>query len=105
MGISTLLPLAKAIYERFCKAVDAEHLITNPDYADGEARSKNRDALNAEINAIIKTKDSQTWVDLLNEAGVPCGPIYGIDQVFADPQVNHLGAASVYSPIETRTSI
>ena len=74
-------------------------MITNPDYADGAARSKNRDALNAEINAIIKSKDSQTWVDLLNEAGVPCGPIYSIDQVFEDPQIKHLGAAeSVYSP-------
>jgi len=98
-GHINIASAGQAIYERFCKAVDAEHLITNPDYADGEARSKNRDALNAEINAIIKTKDSQTWVDLLNEAGVPCGPIYSIDQVFADPQVNHLGAAeSVYSP-------
>ncbi|MED6311561.1 MAG: CoA transferase, partial [Pseudomonadota bacterium] len=98
-GHINIASAGQAIYERFCKAVDAEHLITKPDYADGEARSKNRDALNAEINAIIKTKDSQTWVDLLNEAGVPCGPIYSIDQVFADPQVNHLGAAaSVYSP-------
>lgn len=98
-GHINIASAGQAIYERFCKAVDAEHLITKPDYADGEARSKNRDALNAEINAIIKTKDSQTWVNLLNEAGVPCGPIYSIDQVFADPQVNHLGAAaSVYSP-------
>ena len=66
---------------------------------DGAARSKNRDALNAEINAIIRTKDSQTWVEMLNEAGVPCGPIYSIDQVFEDPQIKHLGAAeTVYSP-------
>ena len=51
------------------------------------------------MNAIIRTKDSQTWVNLLNEAGVPCGPIYSIDEVFGDPQIKHLGAAeSVYSP-------
>ena len=98
-GHINIASAGQAIYERFCKAVDAEHLITKPDYADGAARSKNRDALNAEINAIIKSKDSQTWVDMLNEAGVPCGPIYSIDQVFDDPQIKHLGATeSVYSP-------
>ena len=98
-GHINIASAGQAIYERFCKAVDAEQLITNPDYANGAARSKNRDALNAEINAIIKSKDSQTWVDMLNEAGVPCGPIYSIDQVFDDPQIKHLGAAeSVYSP-------
>ncbi len=98
-GHINIASAGQAIYERFCKAVDAEHLISNPDYADGAARSKNRDALNAEINAIIRTMDSQTWVNLLNEAGVPCGPIYNIDEVFADPQIEHLGAVeSVYSP-------
>ena len=98
-GHINIASAGQAIYERFCKAVDAEHLITNPDFVDGAARSKNRDALNEEINAIIKTKDPLTWVEMLNEAGVPCGPIYSIDQVFEDPQIKHLGAAeTVYSP-------
>ena len=98
-GHINIASAGQAIYERFCQAVGAEHLISNPDFVDGEARSMNRDALNAEINTIIKTRDSKTWVDLLNEAGVPCGPIYSIDQVFDDPQIKHLGAAeSVYSP-------
>jgi crotonobetainyl-CoA:carnitine CoA-transferase CaiB-like acyl-CoA transferase len=98
-GHINIASAGQAIYERFCKAVDADHLITNLDYADGELRSTNRDALNAEINAIIKQKDSESWVDMLNEAGVPCGPIYSIDEVFADPQVKHLGAAeTVHSP-------
>ena len=38
-------------------------------------------------------QDSATWIARLNEAGVPCGPINSIDQVFADPQVRHLGIA------------
>ena len=45
------------------------------------------------MNEITRTKTSQEWIDLLNEAGVPCGPIYSIDQVFADPQVEHLQMA------------
>ena len=57
-------------------------------------RSKNRDALNAAIGAITAPRSrARDWIELLNEAGVPCGPIYTIDQVFADPQVRHLGMA------------
>jgi len=38
-------------------------------------------------------KDSATWIELMNEAGIPCGPIYAVDETFADPQVKHLGIA------------
>jgi formyl-CoA transferase len=87
------------IWERLCRAIGAEHLLQRPEYSSGKARSENRDKLNAELAEILKTRDSRTWVELLNEAGVPCGPIYSIDQVFADPQVQHLGmAAAVNSP-------
>jgi formyl-CoA transferase len=81
------------LWIRFCEAIDAKQLLEDPDYADFEARSKNRDALNAKIGEITATRSSQEWIDLLNEAGVPCGPIYSIDQVFADPQVQHLHMA------------
>src|SRR6516165_5044886 len=81
------------IWERFCQAVDAGWLAGHPDDSDAAARLKNRDALNAEIDKILSRRTSAEWVDALNEAGVPCGPIYAIDQVFADPQVKHLGIA------------
>jgi crotonobetainyl-CoA:carnitine CoA-transferase CaiB-like acyl-CoA transferase len=81
------------IWERFCEAVDAKWLVEHPDYANAAARLKNRDALNAEIDKILLHRTSAQWVDALNEAGVPCGPICSIDQVFADPQVKHLGIA------------
>ena len=68
-------------------------LAKNPDYRTAQARSKNRDALNAEIEDHLQSRTSAEWVALFNEAGVPCGPIYSIDQVFADPQVRHLGIA------------
>jgi formyl-CoA transferase len=54
-------------------------------------RSKNRDALNAEIEGRLQSRTVAEWVERLNQAGVPCGPINSIDQVFADPQVRHLG--------------
>jgi formyl-CoA transferase len=81
------------IWERFCQAVDAQWLNQSPDYSTAAARLKNRDALNAEIDKILAHRTSADWVAALNEEGVPCGPIYAIDQVFSDPQVEHLGIA------------
>jgi crotonobetainyl-CoA:carnitine CoA-transferase CaiB-like acyl-CoA transferase len=83
----------QTIWKRFCEAIDAPALLQNPDYANGAARSKNRDALNAEIDRYLAGRTSAEWVDLLNKAGCPSGPIYTIDQMFADPQVQHLGMA------------
>ncbi len=81
------------IWLRFCEAAEAPHLLKNPDYETAELRSKNRDALNAEIDELMVGRTSAEWVERFNEAGVPCGPIYAIDQMFADPQVKHLGIA------------
>ena len=79
-----------AIYARFCKVIEAPHLATDPRFATNSDRSNNRRELNEAINAITRGKTSAEWIAILNAAGVPCGPIYSIDQVFADPQVRHL---------------
>jgi len=77
-------------------------LTTKPEYATAAARLRNRDALNAEIEFYLRARTSADWVDHLNEAGVPCGPIHSIDQVFADPQVKHLGIVrEIASPAGT----
>jgi formyl-CoA transferase len=81
------------IWRRFCRAIGHEELIENPAYAAPADRSQNRDALNADLAAILRRRSSAQWIELLNQAGVPCGPINTIDQVFADPQVRHLGLA------------
>jgi crotonobetainyl-CoA:carnitine CoA-transferase CaiB-like acyl-CoA transferase len=81
------------IWERCAQAIGAPELVTNPDYATAPARSKNRDALNEAIGRLTEKKSTDTWVKELNEAGVPCGPIYSIDQMFDDAQVKHLGIA------------
>jgi crotonobetainyl-CoA:carnitine CoA-transferase CaiB-like acyl-CoA transferase len=81
------------IWQRFAEAVGAPDLPNRPEYATGSDRSKNRKALNAEINKLTEKKSSETWVKEFNAAGVPCGPIYSIDQMFADAQVEHLGIA------------
>ena len=81
------------IWERCAQAIGAPELIAHPDYATGPARSKNRDALNAAISACTEKRTTEEWVNDLNAAGVPCGPIYSVDQMFADAQVKHLGLA------------
>src|SRR6202035_4064115 len=49
---------------------------------------------NAHLSEIIRQHPNAYWVERLNKAGVPCGPINTIDQTFADPQVRHLGMAT-----------
>jgi len=83
----------RAIWERFCNALDRAEWIDAPDYRTSELRSQNRAALNAAIEAVTVVRASADWIDIFNRAGVPCGPIHTIDQVFADPQVRHLGIA------------
>jgi formyl-CoA transferase len=73
--------------------MELEALLADPLFATGEARSRNRHALNAHIEAVTRTQPSAHWVAALNQAEVPCGPIYAMDQVFADPQVQHLQMA------------
>ncbi len=92
-GHINIAATGQKIWERFCEAAGATALMQNPNYQNGAARSKNRDALNAEIDSYMGGRTSADWIERLNKAGVPCGPIYSIDQMFADPQVEHLGMA------------
>ena len=92
-GYINIATTGQRIWQRFCEAADATQLLKNPNYETSTLRSKNRDALNAEIDELLVGRSNAEWVECFNEAGVPCGPIYAIDQMFADPQVKHLGIA------------
>jgi len=92
-GHINIATTGQAIWERLCRALGAEPLLQSPDYATGAQRSANRDALNAAIDRYTQARTSAEWVETLNDAGVPTGPIYSIDQAFADPQVRHLAMA------------
>jgi crotonobetainyl-CoA:carnitine CoA-transferase CaiB-like acyl-CoA transferase len=60
-------------------------------FATAGARRKNREKMNQAIESVTVTRNSDQWIRLLNDAGVPCGPIYSIDQMFADPHIKQLG--------------
>lgn len=96
-GYMNAAPAGQKLFERFCHAIGAPELIEHPDFGKASDRYRNRDALNDRIAGILKTRTTDEWIGILNEAGVPCGPINSIDQTFADPQVQHLGMAQ---PVE-----
>jgi len=83
----------QTMYRRLCEALGARHLIDDPRFKTLTDRSKNRKAMNAELDRVLVKKTSAEWIEALNRAGVPSGPIYNIKQVFEDPQVQHLGLA------------
>jgi formyl-CoA transferase len=90
-GHINIAAVGGAMWEKFCREIGAEALMNHPDYSTAAQRLKNRDALNAAIDGYLADRTSAEWIERLNAAGVPCGPIYTIDKMFDDPQVEHLG--------------
>jgi len=92
-GFINIAAAGQEIWQRFCNAIGAGAWLSDPRFATGKLRSTHRDALNALIADVLKQGASRHWIDALNRAGVPCGPIYKMNEVFADAQVQHLGIA------------
>src|SRR5437764_7710035 len=82
------------MWTRICQLFERAELARDERFKTNELRAKNRTALNAEMNKALASRSSAEWIEALNKIGVPCGPIYKMDEVFADPQVKHLGAAA-----------
>jgi crotonobetainyl-CoA:carnitine CoA-transferase CaiB-like acyl-CoA transferase len=87
------------LLDRFCEVVGLPELPSDPRFDSPGKRSANRAELNRLIGERLATRTTGVWVETLNQAGVPCGPVLRTDEVFADPQVSHLGmVATVQSP-------
>ena len=78
------------LLHRFCEAIGLPELPRDSRFDSGEKRSANRSALNEIISNRLAERTTAEWVAVLNAAGVPCGPVYSMDEVFADEQVRHL---------------
>jgi crotonobetainyl-CoA:carnitine CoA-transferase CaiB-like acyl-CoA transferase len=85
------------MFRRLCAALGAEHLVEDPRFRMPADRSRNRKELTVELEKAFATRSSHDWVECLNAAGVPCGPILNIKEVFEDEQVRHLGLAAEVS--------
>jgi crotonobetainyl-CoA:carnitine CoA-transferase CaiB-like acyl-CoA transferase len=93
-GYINIATTGQKMWKRLCEAISAHTLLERPEYETSAGRSQHRDRLNVEIDGFLATKTSADWIAALNKAGVPCGPIYSIDAMFTDPQVQHLGIAA-----------
>jgi formyl-CoA transferase len=81
------------LWENFCKAAGKPEWLEVPEWKTLQGRSKDRARVNATIAEVTRTKPSQWWIETLEEAGIPCGPVNDIKDVFDDPQVQHLEMA------------
>src|ERR687883_210799 len=75
-GHINIATAGQTTWQRLCKAIGAEQLLADPLYAEPAARSKNRDALQVELDKVMVQDTSRNWIEKLNKAGVPTGPIY-----------------------------
>jgi formyl-CoA transferase len=92
-GFVNIAAAGNPIFARMCEAFGDPAMAKKPEYANAAQRSKNRVMLNEAIAAHSRRYTSADLIERLAAAGVPCGPIYAMDRVFADPQVQHLGMA------------
>jgi crotonobetainyl-CoA:carnitine CoA-transferase CaiB-like acyl-CoA transferase len=88
---------AGRLLRRLCEVIGLPGLPDDPRFDTAAKRSANREEFNALVGERLRTRTTAEWVAALNEAGVPCGPVYRMDEVFADPQVRHLGMTA---PVE-----
>ena len=89
----TLAASSPRMWERFCEALGRPEWKARAGWDTREDRSRDRTAINAAIAEVTRERPSLHWVEAMDAAGIHRGPINTIDQVFADPQVQHLALA------------
>ena len=88
------------LWRELCKVIDRPDLPDDPRFAAPKDRSENRAQLNGIITEALAARTTDEWVTIMNDVGIPAGPVNDIGQTFNDPQVQHLGIAS---PVEHST--
>ena len=89
-GAINIAAAGDSMFSKFCEVAGKREWLSDPRFSSNHTRFENRDILRQAVAEILKQRDSESWIEALNAAGVPCGPIYTIDEVFADAQVRHL---------------
>lgn len=89
-GAINIAAAGDSMFSKFCEVAGKREWLSDPRFSSNHTRFENRDILRQAVAEILKQSDSESWIEALNAAGVPCGPIYTIDEVFSDAQVRHL---------------
>jgi crotonobetainyl-CoA:carnitine CoA-transferase CaiB-like acyl-CoA transferase len=92
-GLFNLAPAGGDMFRRFCEALGAPHIPDMPEFADLRSRVANRGALNVLVAERTRTRTVAEWIAIFDDAGVPCGPILTVSEMWEDEQVRHLGLA------------
>ncbi|KAA2237216.1 CaiB/BaiF CoA transferase family protein [Salinarimonas soli] len=95
-GEVAIAPSSDVFYERLMRALGLDEALADPRFATNDLRVANRAAINGVIEGATRARPSAHWIEVLNRAGVPCGPVLGVEEVFEDPQVRHQGLAVTY---------
>jgi crotonobetainyl-CoA:carnitine CoA-transferase CaiB-like acyl-CoA transferase len=90
-GYLNIAAIGQTMWVRLCEALGLRELVDEPGFGSDPERVANRERVNAAVGGALRTGTTAEWTERLLKAGVPCGPIHTIDNVFADPQVQHLG--------------
>ena len=90
-GPFNMAAATEGMWVKLCKLLGHEEWASDPDYKDNAARSRNRTALKAKLNAIFATRGKMEWTLDLVKLGLPAGPIFTLEQVFEDRHVNETG--------------
>ena len=88
-GPIAIAPSTEKTWLSLCKVLDLEYLLTDSRFDTNEKRRDNRAEINRIVGDRIQTRSRAEWIELLNNEGVPCGPIYNLKEAFSDPQVLH----------------
>lgn len=89
-GVINVAAAGDGMFAKFCRIAGREDWLEDARFRTNATRAQHREILLAEVAAIMTTRTSDAWVEALNAAGVASGPVYAIDQMFDDPQVQHL---------------
>ena len=93
-GHVNIAPSSPKQWQTFCELVGKPEWLTRPDWQTYRDRLRSRAAIDQAIGQETRAYPTAYWVERLERAGIPCGPIYRMDEVFADPQVQHLQMAA-----------
>ena len=89
-GFLNLAATSDTNFRKFCRLIERENIAADPRFASAALRGRNRQALNELIADALRAKTGRAWFEIMVAEGIPCGPVYDIGEVFADPQVEQL---------------
>jgi crotonobetainyl-CoA:carnitine CoA-transferase CaiB-like acyl-CoA transferase len=90
-GPLNIAPITTEMWRRLCQLLDLPHLPNDPKFVTNESRVANRGELKEILESRLRTRGKLEWTELFVDAGLPAGPINTLEEVFADPQVQHCG--------------